>query len=305
VADSGKLFAKLARHYRVEDGRRFRLADHDPAEVRGLAGKAQAKKLLEAGQQRLRELQERLYAQDRWAVLMVLQAMDAAGKDGTIEHVMSGVNPQGCQVTSFKAPSQEELDHDFLWRAARALPERGRIGIFNRSHYEELLVVRVHPELLERQRLPTRPAGDALWKQRARDIAAWEAYLVRNGVGIAKFFLNVSKAEQRRRFLQRLDEPAKHWKFRLSDVEERARWSAYQRAYEEAIARTAAPHAPWYVVPADSKWFMRLVVLAGLIETLEALDLQFPRIAGQRKEELVEARALLAAEKRKPRKRGK
>ncbi len=276
-----------------------------PAEVRAVSGKVQAKQLLEAGRERLRELQERLYAQDRWSVLMVLQAMDAAGKDGTIEHVMSGVNPQGCQVTSFKAPSEEELDHDFLWRVARALPERGRIGIFNRSHYEELLVVRVHPELLERQRLPRKPAGEALWKQRARDIAAWEAYLAHSGVAIAKFFLNVSKDEQRRRFQERLDEPAKHWKFRLSDVEERARWGAYQEAYEQAIARTAAPHAPWYVVPADSKWFMRLVVLAGLIETLEALDLSFPRVVGPRKAELDQARALLAAEKRKARGRSK
>jgi PPK2 family polyphosphate:nucleotide phosphotransferase len=305
VADPSKLLARLARHYRVEDGRHFRLADHDPAEVRELQGKAQGKRLLDAGRERLRELQERLYAQDSWSVLMVLQAMDAAGKDGTIEHVMSGVNPQGCQVTSFKAPSEEELDHDFLWRVGRALPERGRIGIFNRSHYEELLVVRVHPELLEHQRLPKKPAGDALWKQRAQDIAGWESYLVHNGVAIAKFFLNVSKAEQKKRFEERLDEPAKHWKFRLGDVAEREHWEAYQQAYEEAIARTAAPHAPWYVVPADSKWFMRLVVLAGLIATLEELELEFPKVEGERKAELAQARALLAAEKRGPRKRSK
>jgi len=298
VADPRKLFAQLAQQYRIEDGRGFRLARHDPGEVRLVRGKSQAKKLLEAGRERLRELQERLYAQDRWSVLLVLQAMDAAGKDGTIEHVMSGVNPQGCAVTSFKAPSEEELDHDFLWRVARALPERGQIGIFNRSHYEELLVVRVHPELLERQRLPRKPAGAALWKQRASDIAAWESYLAHNGVAIAKFFLHVSKEEQRKRFEERLAEPAKHWKFRLGDVEERTHWNAYQKAYEEAIARTAAPHAPWYVVPADSKWFLRLVVLAVLVETLEALELQFPRVTGQRKEELVQARALLAAEKR-------
>jgi PPK2 family polyphosphate:nucleotide phosphotransferase len=303
VADPRKLFARLAQHYRVDDGRAFRLSQHDPADVREVRGKAQAKKLLEAGLERLRELQERLYAQDRWSVLLVLQALDAAGKDGTIEHVMSGVNPQGCQVTSFKAPSDGELDHDYLWRVARALPERGRIGIFNRSHYEELLVVRVHPELLERQRLPKRGAGDELWKQRASDIAAWEAYLARNGTAIAKIFLNVSKAEQRKRFLARLDEPAKHWKFRLADVEERGRWNSYQKAYQEAIARTAAPHAPWYVVPADTKWFTRLVVMAALLETLEALDLQFPRVTGPRKEELVQARALLAAEKRRPTRR--
>ena len=299
MADPHKLLAKLARHYRVEDGKRFRLADHDPADVREIAGKAQGKKLLEAGRERLRELQERLYAQDRWSVLMVLQAMDAAGKDGTIEHVMTGGNPQGCQVTSFKAPSEEELDHDFLWRAARALPERGRIGIFNRSHYEELLVVRVHPELLERQRLPRKPAGDALWKQRARDIAAWEGYLAHNGTAIAKFFLNVSRGEQRERFEERLGEPQKNWKFRLADVAERRHWNAYQAAYEDAIARTAAPEAPWYVVPADAKWYMRLVVLAGLIETLERLELEFPKITGERKAELEEARALLRAEKHK------
>jgi PPK2 family polyphosphate:nucleotide phosphotransferase len=297
VADPRKLLARLAQHYRVEDGRRFRLARHDPADVREVSGKAQAKKLLAAGLERLRELQERLYAQDRWSVLMVLQALDAAGKDGTIEHVMSGVNPQGCQVTSFKAPSEEELDHDYLWRAARALPERGRIGIFNRSHYEELLVVRVHPELLVPQRLPPRPSGDALWKQRAKDIAAWELHLAHNGVAIAKFFLNVSRDEQRKRFQERLDEPQKHWKFRLADVEERAHWNAYQRAYQDAIARTAAPHAPWYVVPADAKWFSRLVVMAALIETLEGLELAFPKVSGERKQELEEARALLAAEK--------
>jgi PPK2 family polyphosphate:nucleotide phosphotransferase len=298
MADPRKLLASLARRYRVEDGRRFRLADHDPSEVREVRGKAQAKRLMAGGLERLRELQERLYAQDRWGVLMVLQALDAAGKDGTIEHVMSGVNPQGCHVTSFKAPSEEELDHDYLWRAARALPERGRIGIFNRSHYEELLVVRVHPELLQRQRVPLQKAGDALWKQRARDIAAWESYLVHNGIAIAKFFLNVGRDEQRQRFQDRLDEPAKHWKFRLADVEERGHWKAYQSAYQDAIARTAAPHAPWYVVPADTKWFTRLVVMAALIETLEGLELAFPRVTGERKQELEAARALLAAEER-------
>jgi len=299
VGDPGKLFARLARRYRVEDGRRFKLARHDPAEVREVSGKVEARALLAHGLERLRELQERLYAQDRWSVLMVLQAMDAAGKDGTIEHVMSGVNPQGCHVTSFKSPSDEELDHDFLWRVARALPERGRIGIFNRSHYEELLVVRVHPELLERQRLPPGNLGDGLWKQRAQDIAAWEAYLARNGTAIAKFFLNIGKQEQRLRFEKRLADPAKHWKFRLADVEERAHWKDYQEAYEDAITRTAAPHAPWFVVPADNKWFTRLVVMAALIETLEGLELQFPRIQGERKQELEQARALLAAEKRR------
>jgi PPK2 family polyphosphate:nucleotide phosphotransferase len=303
VTDAQKLFARLARHYRVEDGKHFRLADHDPGEVREVGNKARAKQLLAAGLERLRELQERLYAQDRWSVLMVLQALDAAGKDSTIEHVMSGVNPQGCHVHSFKAPGPEELDHDYLWRAARALPERGRIGIFNRSHYEELLVVRVHPELLERQRLPRRPAGDKLWKQRAKDIAAWESYLAHNGTAIAKIFLNVGPDEQKKRFEARLSEPEKHWKFQLADVQERGHWQAYHEAYQDAIARTAAPHAPWYVVPADTKWFTRLVVMAALIATLEELGLEFPRVTGERKKELEDARALLAAETRGKRRR--
>ena len=298
MSASQKLLAQLARRYRVESGRRFRLADHDSGEVHDVRSKAQAKKLLAAGLERLRELQERLYAHDRWSVLLVLQAMDAAGKDSTIEHVMSGVNPQGCHVTSFKSPTSEELDHDYLWRAARALPERGRIGIFNRSHYEELLIVRVHPELLQRQKLPARTAGEALWKQRSADIAAWESYLAHNGTAILKVFLHLGKEEQRKRFLDRLEEPQKNWKFNLADVEERGHWGAYQRAYEDAIARTAAPHAPWYVVPADTKWYARLVVMAALIDTLEGLELEFPRSSGRHKEELDLARKLLAAEQR-------
>ncbi|MBK7644228.1 MAG: polyphosphate kinase 2 family protein [Planctomycetes bacterium] len=302
MAHTLKVLAKLARRYRVDQGARFRLSTHDPAEVHLSGGKSEAKKLLEDGRERVRDLQERLYAQDRWSVLMVLQAMDAAGKDSTIEHVMSGVNPQGCQVVSFKQPSQEELDHDFLWRCARALPERGRIGIFNRSHYEELLVVRVHPELLQRQTLPKTLVTPKIWEQRAGDIANWESYLARNGTAIAKIFLHVSRDEQRKRFQARLDEPEKNWKFHVSDVAERAHWDAYQQAYQDAIRRTAAPHAPWYVVPADTKWFTRLVVMAALIQTLESLELQFPKIAGERKQELVRAGELLAAEKRKPRK---
>jgi len=297
--------ACLAHPYRITAGHQFRLRDFDPDATTGLASKKKAEDLLAEGIRRMAALQERLYAQHEWSLLLVFQAMDAAGKDGAIEHVMSGVNPQGCDVHAFKAPSAEELDHDFLWRCLRRLPERGRIGIFNRSHYEELLVVRVHPQLLEHQRLPRKPAGDALWKQRAQDIAAWESYLAHNGIAIAKFFLNVSKAEQRKRFEERLDEPQKNWKFRLSDVAEREHWDAYQQSYEDAIARTATPQAPWYVVPADSKWFMRLVVLAGLIATLESLELEFPKVEGERKAELAQARALLAAEKRGKRKRTK
>jgi PPK2 family polyphosphate:nucleotide phosphotransferase len=222
--------------------------------------------------------------------------MDAAGKDGTIKHVLSGVNPQGCQVTSFKQPSAEELDHDFLWRSQRHAPERGRIGIFNRSYYEEVLVVRVHPQILARQRIPPRLVGKKVWDERLEDIAAYERYLARNGFAILKFFLNVSRKEQRRRFLERLDEPEKHWKFSSADVRERAHWKGYMEAYEEAIRATAAEHAPWYVVPADEKWFTRLVVAAAIVETLERLDLSFPKVTDAQREELALARAQLAKE---------
>jgi PPK2 family polyphosphate:nucleotide phosphotransferase len=241
------------------------------------------------------EYQDRLYAQDRWAVLLVFQAMDAAGKDSAIKHVMSGVNPQGCQVYSFKAPTSEELDHDFLWRCSRALPERGRIGIFNRSYYEEVLVVRVHPELLARQKLPPGAVSRSIWKERYEDIASHERYLARNGIAICKFFLNVSPQEQKRRFLDRLDEPEKHWKFSESDVRERQHWDAYMKAYEQAIRNTAAPHAPWYVVPADKKWFTRLVVAAAIIDTLDSLDLRYPQVGPERQEELAMARRELLA----------
>ena len=252
--------------------------------------------MLASGVERMAELQERLYASDQWGMLLVFQAMDAAGKDGTIKHVLSGVNPQGCQVHSFKQPSTEELDHDFLWRTQRAAPERGRIGIFNRSYYEEVLVVRVHPQILAGQRLPARLVGKKVWDERLEDIAAYERYLARNGFAILKFFLNVSKKEQKRRFLERLDEPEKHWKFSPSDVRERAHWKGYMEAYEEAIRGTATEHAPWFVVPADEKWFTRLVVAAAIVETLEGLDLAFPKVPDSKREELALARAQLEKE---------
>jgi PPK2 family polyphosphate:nucleotide phosphotransferase len=245
---------------------------------------------------RLAALQEKLYAQNEWAMLCVLQAMDAAGKDGTISHVMSGVNPQGVRVTCFKAPGPEELAHDFLWRANRALPERGHIGIFNRSHYEEVLVVRVHPEVLERQHLPDEVLGKRMWDQRLEAIAAFERYLTRQGMVVLKFFLNVSRREQKRRFLERLEEKDKHWKFSAGDLAERAFWDDYQHAYEAAIAATAAPHAPWFVVPADNKWFTRLIVVAAMIEALEALDLTLPALSPDQEAALEAARKKLESE---------
>ena len=284
--------------YRITSGGKFRLKDHDPGDTGGLDSedKPEAKRLLATGIERMADLQERLYASDEWGVLLVFQAMDAAGKDGTIKHVLSGVNPQGCQVHSFKQPSAEEMDHDFLWRAQRAAPERGRLGIFNRSYYEEVLVVRVHPEILARQRIPPRMVGKKIWDERLEDIAAYERYLARNGFAILKFFLNVSRKEQKRRFLERLDEPDKHWKFSAADVRERSRWKDYMRAYEEAIRATATVHAPWFVVPADEKWFTRLVVAAAIVETLEGLDLAFPKVDDAQRKELALARAQLATE---------
>jgi PPK2 family polyphosphate:nucleotide phosphotransferase len=246
--------------------------------------------------QRLSELQERLYAQNSWAMLCVMQAMDAAGKDGTIKHVMSGVDPQGVQVTAFKAPGSEELAHDFLWRASRALPARGHIGIFNRSHYEEVLVVRVHPENLERQHLPKDLVGRRLWEQRLEAIATFERYLTRQGTVVLKFFLNVSKDEQKRRFLDRLEEKEKNWKFSASDLSERAFWDDYQRAYQDAIAATATPHAPWYVVPADHKWFTRLIVVGAMIEALDELDLTTPALSSDEEASLRAARLKLESE---------
>ena len=262
VKVDAKLLDKFLRPYRVTKGRKFRLRDHDPGDTHGFESgqKGEARTLLARSIEWLAAEQEKLYAQDRWGVLLVFQAMDAAGKDSTIKHVMSGVNPQGVQVTSFKAPSSEELDHDFLWRCMKALPERGRIGIFNRSYYEEVLVVRVHKELLAKQKLPPRLLSKGVWNERHEDIASFERYLARNGYLILKFFLHVSRDEQKKRFLERLDEPEKNWKFSPGDVKERSYWDAYMKAYEDAIRHTAAPHAPWYVVPADSKWFTQLVV---------------------------------------------
>jgi PPK2 family polyphosphate:nucleotide phosphotransferase len=282
----------------VTDGKSFRLRDIKPGDTGGLPPEAkdQAKQLLRRGTEKLAALQERLYAQDRWGVLLIFQAMDAAGKDGAIEHVMSGVNPQGCQVHSFKAPSAEELDHDFLWRTAKALPERGRIGIFNRSYYEEVLVVRVHPAILAGQKLPRALVGKRIWKERLEDIAAHERFLARNGYVIRKFFLHVSKAEQRRRFLARLDTPAKNWKFAAGDVQERQYWKDYMAAYEDAIRATATPEAPWVVVPADHKWFTRLVVSSIIVDALERLELKFPTVDAARRAGLEEARQLLAEE---------
>jgi len=288
---------EAAARYRVTSGRNFRLRDYDPLDTMGYGSesKPRAKELLQRGVSLLADYQDRLYAQDRWAVLLVFQAMDAAGKDSAIKHVMSGVNPQGCQVFSFKAPTSEELDHDYLWRCSRALPERGRIGIFNRSYYEEVLVVRVHPGLLAHQKLPPGAVSRGVWKERFEDIANYERYLARNGIAICKFFLNVSREEQKKRFLDRLDQPEKHWKFSESDVAERQHWDAYMKAYEEAIRNTAAPHAPWYVVPADRKWFTRLVVAAAIIDTLDSLDLRYPEVSASRREELAAARRELLA----------
>jgi PPK2 family polyphosphate:nucleotide phosphotransferase len=290
--------ARFLEPYRIARGKGFRLKDHDPGDTGhlGSADKPEARRMLADGVIRLADLQERLYASDRWGALLIFQAMDAAGKDGTIKHVMSGVNPQGVQVTSFKQPSAEELDHDFLWRTSRAVPERGRLGIFNRSYYEEVLVVRVHPQILAHQQVPPALVGKDVWDERLEDIAAYERYLARQGFLILKFFLHVSRGEQKRRFLERLDEPDKHWKFSSADVRERAHWKAYMEAYEEAIRATAAEHAPWYVVPADNKWFTRLVVAAAIVESLERLELAFPRVTDAQREELAMARAQLARE---------
>jgi PPK2 family polyphosphate:nucleotide phosphotransferase len=241
----------------------------------------------------LSEMQDKLYAQDRWGLLLIFQAMDAAGKDGTIKHVMSGINPQGCQVYSFKSPSPEELDHDFLWRTSRCLPERGRIGIFNRSYYEEVLAVRVHPEFLEKQRLPARLLTNQIWKERFEDISAFERYATRNGIAIVKFFLHVSREEQKKRFLERLDNPDKNWKFSMADARERERWDDYMAAYEEMIRHTASTHAPWYVVPADNKWFTRLVVAAAIIEALDDMNLAYPKVDDEKRKELEAARSML------------
>jgi len=288
---------KYVDPFRITKAKGFRLKDFDPGDTRGLKlDKGEAAELLQRGTEWLAEEQNVLYAQDCWSLLLVFQAMDAAGKDSTIKHVMSGVNPQGCQVFSFKQPSREDLDHDFLWRYIKCLPERGRIGIFNRSYYEEVLVVRVHPEILRRQRLPPRSVGKRIWDERLADIAHFEDYLMRQGTILLKFFLHVSREEQKRRFMERLDKPRKHWKFSSADVRERGFWGDYMHAFEEAIRATAAPHAPWFIVPADNKWFTRLVVAAAIVEAVENLDLSYPKIDAAKKKELAKARAALARE---------
>ena len=290
---------QLAKPYRITNGKKFRLKHVDPADTGDLksADKPRAKEALQNGVEAMAELQDVLYAQDRWSLLLIFQAMDAAGKDGTIKHVMSGVNPQGCQVSSFKGPTSEDLDHDYLWRCVKQLPERGRIGIFNRSHYEEVLVVRVHPDILDKQRLPAALVGKRIWKERLQSIAAMEEYLGRQGTVILKFFLHLSKDEQKKRFLARLDEPGKNWKFSASDLAERAHWDEYMAAYENAIAATATPEAPWFVVPADNKWFTRLVVVAAINEALSGLDLTIPKVTDEQRAALADARAKLEAER--------
>jgi PPK2 family polyphosphate:nucleotide phosphotransferase len=290
--------ADVLKRYQIEDGKNFRLKDIDPRDTGGLAiGKDGAEDLLKDGVKALSRWQEKLYAEDRWSLLLIFQAMDAAGKDGAIEHVMSGVNPQGCMVTSFKQPSAQELDHDFLWRTTKALPERGRIGIFNRSYYEEVLVVRVHPKILDGQKLPKGLVTDRIWQERYESIRDFERHMARNGTAVLKFFLHVSKEEQLDRFLARIEEPGKRWKFSMGDVAERKLWDKYQESYEEAIRATATPHAPWYVVPADKKWFARLVVARAIVETLERLNPQFPKVEGAALDELMNAREALLAEK--------
>ena len=279
--------------FRVPPGRRVRLRRNDANDTHPFKHKGRATAQLERGIERLIAMQDTLYAQDRWAVLVIFQALDAAGKDSAIKHVMSGLNPQGTQVFSFKRPSDEELDHDFLWRTTRALPERGRIGIFNRSYYEEVLVVRVHSEILGRQKLPPALVTRRIWEQRYEDINAFERYLARNGTLVVKFFLHVSKEEQRRRLLQRLDEPSKNWKFELGDLGERDRWNSYQRAYEQMLSATSTLHAPWFVVPADHKWFTRVVVADVLVDAIARLDLKYPKLSSAQREALAEARQRL------------
>jgi PPK2 family polyphosphate:nucleotide phosphotransferase len=297
-----KDFLKQARKYsepfRITDGKSFRLKQIDPANTLSFDSdeKSKAQQALEAGVELLAKLQDKLYAQDRWAVLIIFQAMDAAGKDGAIKHVMSGVNPQGCEVSSFKSPSAEELDHDFLWRCAKRVPERGRIGIFNRSYYEETLVVRVHQNFLEGQKLPPDVKTKDLWKRRYQDITSFERYLSHNGILVLKFFLHVSKEEQQQRFLARIDDPGKNWKFSLNDVREREHWDEYMDAYEDTIRHTTSKHAPWYVVPADNKWFTRLVVASAIVTNLNALDLDYPALDEKGLQALQEAKKILTAD---------
>jgi len=289
---------KYVDPFRITKGKGFKLKDFDPGDTCGLTmGKGEAAELLQRGTEWLAEEQDMLYAQNRWSLLLVFQAMDAAGKDGTIKHVMSGVNPQGCQVFSFKQPSSEDLDHDFFWRYAKCLPERGRIGIFNRSYYEEVLVVRVHEHILKRQKLPPPLLSKHIWDERLSDIAHFEDYLTRQGTVVLKFFLYLSRKEQKKRFMERLDRPDKHWKFSATDVHERKFWSDYMHAFQEAIRTTASKRAPWYVVPADNKWFTRLIVAAAIVEAIEKLDLAYPTVDATKNKELQTARVALSREK--------
>lgn len=294
-----KIARRFARPYQVAHGQKFRLKDFDPADTGGLKAedKPRAKEALQQGIELLSSLQDMLYAQDRWAVLLIFQAMDAAGKDGAIKHVMSGINPQGCQVVSFKAPTAEDLDHDFMWRCNKQMPERGRIGIFNRSYYEEVLVVRVHQELLAKQKLPSRLITKGIWNQRYKDIRSLERYLSQNGVVVRKFFLNVSRKEQKKRFLERIDNPEKNWKFSTADLAERGYWKEYQQAYEDMIRETATKESPWYVVPADNKWFGRIVVAAAVIDALGSLDLKYPALDKDKLRQLASAKKALLAER--------
>ncbi|MCW8812437.1 MAG: polyphosphate kinase 2 family protein [Ignavibacteriaceae bacterium] len=287
-----KRAAKLSRPFRISDGNEFRLKHIDPGYTLGIKSedKPKAKEALKWGIEVLAEMQDKLYAQDRYALLLIFQAMDAAGKDSAIKHVMSGINPQGCQVFSFKAPSNEELDHDFMWRCIKRLPERGRIGIFNRSYYEETLVVRVHNEILNKQKLPEKLVTKYIWDERFQDIRNIEKYLNRNGIILRKFFLHVSKDEQKKRFLERIDNPDKNWKFSSSDINERGYWNDYMKAYEDMIRNTATKNSPWYVVPADNKWFTRLVVAAAIIDSLASLDLKYPKVGEEKLKELAEAK---------------
>ncbi len=288
--------ADFADRFKVTKGKNFRLKDWDPSDTQKFDDKEQAEKILAQGVDRLAKLQDKLYADNRFSLLLIFQAMDAAGKDGTIKHVMSGINPQGCQVFSFKNPSSEELEHDFLWRTTKSLPERGRIGIFNRSYYEEVLVVKVHPEYLGKQQLHKSLIGKDVWKHRYESIADFEKHLARNGTVVLKFFLNVSKKEQKERFLKRLDDPERNWKFSDADVAERQHWDAYQDAYQELIRETSTKDSPWFVVPADHKWFSRVVVASAIIKALESLDLEFPAVSEAQKVRVAKARKLLEAE---------
>ena len=289
--------SKLSEPYRIDHGKDFRLKDFDPASTGHFRSKEQAQGLLEQGISEMREQQDKLFAQRNWAVLIVLQAMDAAGKDGLVKHVMAGVNPQGCQVYSFKQPSEEELNHDFMWRSNTKLPARGQIGIFNRSYYEEVLIVRVHPEILKKERIPEELLGKDLWKKRFEDIENVENYLTHNGVVIRKFFLHLSKKEQKRRFLERLENSEKNWKYSAADVREREYWDDYMNAYEEMIAATSTKNAPWFVVPADNKWYTRLVVAAAIVETLKDLKLEYPKLTPEERKQLEAAKRELLRKK--------